>query len=122
MVKTTGTVSNNCNSRSNQQTNKNKQTTTCTCRTLFCTFPCRCFARLRVCLHGGGGPQIGALTRFGEVKNIPALHAVLQPHHPGITFSRLLNVHEARTKKNAGKPRVFLCFWLLVLFYTHLLL
>ena len=28
---------------------------------------CRKF-RLRACLHGGGGPQVGEVTRLGEVK------------------------------------------------------
>ena len=26
---------------------------------------------LRACLHGGGGPQVGDLTRLGEVINPP---------------------------------------------------
>ena len=25
--------------------------------------------RLKACLHGGGGPQVGELTRLGAVKN-----------------------------------------------------
>ena len=26
------------------------------------------FSYLRACLHGGGGPQVGEVTRLGEVK------------------------------------------------------
>ena len=26
------------------------------------------YRRLRACLHGGGGPQVGEVTRLGEVK------------------------------------------------------
>ena len=46
---------------------------------------------IRACLHGGGGPQVSELARLGGVKNYPPLHAILQPLHPGCTFSRLLN-------------------------------
>ena len=40
---------------------------------------------LRACLHGGGGHQVGEVTRSGGVKNNnPPLHAILQPHYPGV--------------------------------------
>ena len=64
--------------RSNQQKNKmhvqhtfssNQQKTNLQVRHDFLSFLCRCFARLqgcfvrlRACLHGGGGPQVGEVT------------------------------------------------------------
>ena len=46
---------------------------------------------LRACLHGGGGPQVGEVTRLGEVKkNNPPLHAILQPRHPGVHFLKII--------------------------------
>ena len=34
-------------------------------------------ATLRACLHGGGGPQVGEVTRLGGVKkNNLSLHAI----------------------------------------------
>ena len=45
---------------------------------------------LRACLHGGGGPQVGEVTRLSGVRNIRPLHAIY-PAIPGCTFSRLLN-------------------------------
>ena len=44
----------------------------------------------RACLHGGGGPQVGEVTRLGEVKNNPPLHAILQPRHPGVHFVKII--------------------------------
>ena len=38
---------------------------------------CAYFATLRACLHGGGGPQVGEVTRLGGVKKYPPLHAIL---------------------------------------------
>ena len=29
-----------------------------------------CFAYLRACLHGGGGPQVGEVTRLGWVARL----------------------------------------------------
>ena len=34
---------------------------------------------VRACLHGGGGPQIGEVTRLTVVENKTRLHAILQP-------------------------------------------
>ena len=31
-----------------------------------------CRGRLRACLHGGGGPQVGEVTRLAVVENWPA--------------------------------------------------
>ena len=49
------------------------------------------FSRLKSRLLGGEGPQLGEVTRSGGVKHYPRLHAILQPHHPGVHFPRLLN-------------------------------
>ena len=47
---------------------------------------------LRACLHGGGGPQVGEVTRLGEVKKKTRLYMQsYNPAFPGCTFSRLLN-------------------------------
>ena len=58
----------------------------------FCCFARlqRCFVRLRACLHEGGGPQLGDVTRLGGVKNNPPLYAILQPRHPGIHFFKII--------------------------------
>ena len=38
-------------------------------------------AKLRACLlHGGGGPQVGEITRLGGV----------QPLHPGVHFLKII--------------------------------
>ena len=46
--------------------------------------------QIRACLHGGGGPQIGEVTRLGGVKINPPLHAILQPRHPGMHFRKII--------------------------------
>ena len=38
------------------------------------------------CLHGGGGPQVGEVTRLAVVENGPRLHANLRPRGPGVTL------------------------------------
>ena len=43
----------------------------------FAIFMCAYFATLMACLHGGGGPQVGEVTRLGGVKKYPPLHAIL---------------------------------------------
>ena len=45
---------------------------------------------LRARLHGGRGPQVGEVTRLGEVKNNPPLRAILQPRHPGVHFLKII--------------------------------
>ena len=40
----------------------------------------------RACLHGGGGPQIGEVTRVAVVEKWPRLHANLQPRGPEVTL------------------------------------
>ena len=48
------------------------------------------YFRLRACLHGGGGPQVGEVTRLGGVKiNVP-LHEILQPLHPRVHFLKII--------------------------------
>ena len=43
------------------------------------------------CLHGGGGPLVGEVTRLGGVKKITLLYMQsYNPAIPGCTFSRLL--------------------------------
>ena len=44
---------------------------------------------LRACLHEGGGPQIGEVTRLGWVRINPPLHAILQPRDPGVHFLKI---------------------------------
>jgi len=46
--------------------------------------------KFRACLHGGGGPQVGEVTRLGGVKNNSPLHAILQPRHLGVHFLRII--------------------------------
>ena len=47
--------------------------------------------RLRACLHGGGGPPVGEVTRLGGgKKNNPRLEAILQPRHPGVHFLKII--------------------------------
>ena len=72
-----------------------------------------CSANLRACLHGGGGPQVGEVTRLRGVKkkkkkwNNPPLYAILQPRHAGVHFLKIYwMVAKDLNKKNAGKPRV----------------
>ena len=44
-------------------------------------------SKLRACLHGGGGPQVGEVTRLAVVEtNGQRLHANLQPRGPGVTL------------------------------------
>ena len=42
---------------------------------------------LRV-LHEGGGSQVGEVTRLGGVN--PPLHAIVQTHHPGVHFLKII--------------------------------
>ena len=44
------------------------------------------YIELRACLHGGGGPQVGEVTRLAVVEEWPRLHAKLQPRDPGVTL------------------------------------
>ena len=53
------------------------------------------------------------------LKNNPPLHAILQPCHPGCSFSQLLNGHLARKEKKMLANHTF---WQLMVSYTHLLL
>ena len=46
--------------------------------------------RLRACLHGGGGPQVGEVTCLGGVKNNPPLNTILQHSHPGVHFLKII--------------------------------
>ena len=41
---------------------------------------------LRACLHGGGVPKVGEVTRLAVVGKWPALHANLRPRGPGVTL------------------------------------
>ena len=52
---------------------------------------CNTFPGFRACLHEGGGPQAGEVTRLGGVKNNLPLHVILQLRHPGVHF---LNINE----------------------------
>ena len=62
---------------------------------------------MRACLHGGGGPQVGEVTRLGGVKKTPPLYAMLQPRHPGVHFLRIIEWSlSTQTRKNVSKPRV----------------
>ena len=40
----------------------------------------------RACLHGGGGPQVGEVTRPAVVENKTRLQAILQPRGAGVRF------------------------------------
>ena len=53
------------------------------------------------------------------LKNNPSLHAILQPCHPGCSFSQLLNGHLARKEEKMLANHMF---WQLMVSYTHLLL
>ena len=44
---------------------------------------------IKACLDGGGGLQVGEVTRSGGVKNNPPLHAILQPRDPGVHFLKI---------------------------------
>ena len=33
--------------------------------------------KIRACLHGGGGPQLGEVTRLGEVNRLSILSLIL---------------------------------------------
>ena len=44
---------------------------------------CEKLMHLKACLHGGGGPQVGEVTRFGGVTH-PAVHII--SHFNFITF------------------------------------
>ena len=41
---------------------------------------------LRACLHEGGGPQVGKVTRLAVVENKTRLHTILQPRGSGVRF------------------------------------
>ena len=45
---------------------------------------------LRACLHGGGEPQVGEVTRLGGEKNNPPLHAILRLRHHGVHFLKII--------------------------------
>ena len=81
MVKTTRTVNNWQKKQKQTNNNLHVQNTF-----LYISLPLFCTA-----MEVGEPMQVGAVTRSGEVKNNPPLHAVLQSRHPSI--SRLLNVH-----------------------------
>ena len=38
------------------------------------------------CLHGGGRPQVGEVTRLAVVENKTRLHTILQPRGSGVRF------------------------------------
>ena len=42
----------------------------------------------RACLHGGGGPQVGEVTRLGGVKQKPSCTCNLTTRHPGVQLSQ----------------------------------
>ena len=46
--------------------------------------------RVRACLHGGWGHQVGEVSRLGGVKHNPPLHAILQARHPGEHFLKII--------------------------------
>ena len=41
---------------------------------------------LRACLHGGGGPQVGEVTRLAVVEKWPAFTCKLTTRGPGVTL------------------------------------
>ena len=60
----------------------------CLCKTVYSVSISQ--TQIRSCLHEGGGPQIGEVTRLGWLKkNYPPLHAILQPRHPGVQFPKI---------------------------------
>ena len=74
---------------------------------------------LRVCLHGGGGSQVGGVIRLGGVEYWPSFtcNLTILPSRGALSQDYWM-VAKHVNKKNAGKPRVSR----LMLFYTHLLL
>ena len=75
---------------------------------------------LRAFWHGGARGNLGRWSNLlrWPLKNNPPLHAILQPCHPGCTFSQLLNGHLARKEE---KMLANHAFWQLMVSYTHLL-
>ena len=45
---------------------------------------------IRACLHGGGGPQGGEVTRLGRVKESSAFTCNLTTRHPGVHFLKII--------------------------------
>ena len=64
--------------------------------------------KLRTCLHGGEGPQVGKVTCLGGVKKISLLY--MQSYNPAIPRGALSQdywmIAKHVNKKNAGKPWV----------------
>ena len=48
--------------------------------------------KLRACLKGGRGPQVGEVTRLGGLKINPALRAILHPRHPRVHFLNIIEL------------------------------
>ena len=46
-----------------------------------------CFACLRDCLHGGGGPQVGEVTRLGGVTRLAGVGFVIHQIRAKFTFA-----------------------------------
>ena len=53
------------------------------------------------CLHGGGGPQVGEVTRLGGEKITLLYMQSYAPAIPGCTFSRLLNGRQAHEQEKS---------------------
>ena len=61
--------------------------------------------KLRACLHGGGGPQVGEVTRLAVSKNGPRCHTNLQPR--GDVTRRCCVVARHANRENGGRTTHF---------------
>ena len=69
------------------------------------------FSRIRARLHGGGGPQVGEVTRSGGVKTLPAFTRNLKKHAiPGYTSQDYWMVAKHVDKTNWRANDVFWWF------------
>ena len=62
----------------------------------------------RACLHGGGGPQVGEVTRLAVVENKTRLQTILQPRGAGVRFLEVvvaLAIKEQRRPKLTSRER-----------------
>ena len=68
---------------------------------------CQSITFLTACLHEGGGPQVGKVTRLGWVKTITSFTCNLTtPPSRGALSQDYWMVARHVNRKNAGKPRV----------------
>ena len=78
----------------------------------------RDFEALRACLHGGGGPQVGEVTRLAVVEKWPAFTCKLTtPESRGDVTRRCCVVARHVNRENGGRTTYFggqCCFPLII--------